>query len=125
MPNYLKMPKKAQVLALLELQMELPAHRSGNRRPSGDGQSLRSDAPVKGGQNVSRLRPSTTGRISRCSACRGFKCGQNVRRVRPKTGQNVPRLGATQAVRGDDLSNRDRGETRRRPEPAADLAGPG
>ena len=37
--------------------MELPTHRSGDRRPSGDGQSLRSDAPGKCGQNVPRLRP--------------------------------------------------------------------
>jgi hypothetical protein len=54
MPNYLKMPKKSQVLALLA-RLELPAHRSRNRRATGDGQSLRPDAPFKCGQNVPRL----------------------------------------------------------------------
>ena len=34
MPNYLKMPKKSQVFALLELGVELPPHRSRDRHPA-------------------------------------------------------------------------------------------
>ena len=54
MPNYLTMPKRSQVLALLELgwsYRRIEAE-TGVRR---DGQSLRPDAPVKCGQNVPRL----------------------------------------------------------------------
>jgi hypothetical protein len=64
MPNYLKMPKKSQVLALLELgwsYRRIEAE-TGVRRET----VSRYDAArqAKCGQNVPRLRPVTTGRIS-------------------------------------------------------------
>ena len=74
--------------------MELPPHRSRDRRAPRDGQSLRPDAPGKCGQNVPRLRRVPTTGFARSSAWRRIKCGQNVRRLGVKTGQNVPRLGA-------------------------------
>ena len=63
MPNYLKMPKKSQVLALLELgwsYRRIEAE-TGVRRETVS--RVRPDAPGKCGQNVPRLRPAPTRRI--------------------------------------------------------------
>src|SRR6266852_1307826 len=103
MTNYLKMPKKSHVLALLELS----PHRSGDRRPSRNGLRVRPDAPGKCGKNVPRLRPLATNRFRRSDGGGPFKCGQNVRRLERKTGQNVPRLWAARAIRRRRLSRRD------------------
>ena len=83
------MPKKSQVLALLELGWRLPPHRSRDRRAARDGQSLRPDAPVKCGQNVPRLRRATPPESPDLPPPR-FKCGQNVRRLGVKPGKTFP-----------------------------------
>jgi len=49
MTNYLKMPKKSQVFALLELA-GVTAYRSRDRRASRDGLAVRPDTPGKCGQ---------------------------------------------------------------------------
>ena len=63
MPNYLKMPKKSQVLALLALgwsYRRIEAE-TGVRRETVSRYDRMS--PGKCGQNVPRLRPGTTRRI--------------------------------------------------------------
>ena len=93
MPNYLKMPKKSQVLALLELgwsYRRIEAE-TGVRRETVSGYDA--GPPGKCGQNVPRLRSLATRRMpSMLRSVDRFKCGQNVRRLGVKPGQNVPRL---------------------------------
>ena len=90
MPNYLKMPKKSQVLALLELgwsYRRIEAE-TGARRET-----------VSGYDKVRRANAAKTFPGSDASpppesadSASGSKSGQNVRRLRGKPGQNVPRL---------------------------------
>ena len=99
MPNYLKMPKKSQVLALLELgwsYRRIEAE-TGVRR-----ETVSRGTTGCAGQMRPKRSPAPTGRHPTESADRAggrrFKCGQNVRRLGRKPGQNVPRLGAAAAV---------------------------
>src|SRR5207249_326804 len=105
-------------------RLELPPHPRRDWRTPGNGERVRQDTPGKCGQNVPRLGSVDPARFPRYPARRGSKSGQNVRQLRVKTGQNVPRLAPALAVRRGGLSDRHSRETRRRSEPAADLAGP-
>ena len=125
MPNYLKMPKKSQVLALLELgwsYRRIEAE-TGVRRETVSGYDAARQANAA--KTFPGSDPSPPADSADVRVDDGFKCGQNVRRLRVKPGQNVPRLDAAPAVRRGALSHGDHREARRRPEPAADLAGPG
>ena len=124
MSNYLKMPKKTQVLALLELgwsYRRIEAE-TGVRRETVSGyDAARQANPAKTFPGSDPSPPSDSLEVP---PDRGSKCGQNVRRLGGKPGQNVPRLGAAPAVRRGPLSHSDHREARRRFECAADLAGP-
>ena len=94
MPNYLKMPKKSQVLALLELgwsYRRIEAE-TGVRRETVSGYDAARQANAA--KTFPGSDPSPPPDSPDRSAGRRFKCGQNVRRLGRKTGQNVPRLGA-------------------------------
>ena len=119
MPNYLKMPKKSQVLALLELgwsYRRIEAETGVRRETVSRYDRMRRANAAK---TFPGSDPSPPTESRRPSGRRGFKCGQNVRRLGRKPGQNVPRLAAAPALHSRGLSHGDRRETRRRSEPAA------
>ena len=100
MPNYLKMPKKSQVLALLELgwsyrriEAETGVRRETvSRLRRGRARQMRpkrSPAPTRRHPPI----PSIVPRADGSNAAKTF-AGSDV-----KSGQNVPRLGAAPAVR--------------------------
>ena len=125
MPNYLKMPKKSQVLALLELgwsYRRIEAETGVRRETVSRYDRMRRANAAK---TFPGSDPSPPTESPDLPDGRGFKCGQNVRRLGRKPGQNVPRLDAAPAVHRRGVSHGDRRETRRRSEPAAHLAGPG
>ena len=125
MANYLKMPKKSQVLALLELgwsYRRIEAETGVRRETVSRYDQMRRANAAKTFPGSDRPPPAES---TVPPDVDGFKCGQNVRRLGRKSGQNVPRLDAAPAVQRGGLSHGDRRETRRRSEPAAHLAGPG
>ena len=99
MPNYLKMPKKSQVLALFELgwsYRRIEAE-TGVRRETVSGYDAARQANAA--KTFPGSDPSPPPDSLDVSLDDGSKCGQNVRRLGVKTGQNVPRLAAAPAVR--------------------------
>jgi hypothetical protein len=111
MPNYLKMPKKSQILALLELGWSYRRiqRETGVRRETvSEYDKTRQAKPAK---TFPGSDPSPPPRFPRHIERRGSKSGQNVRRLWVKTGQNVPRLAAALAIRRGGLSDRHSRET--------------
>src|SRR4051812_15302043 len=122
MPNYLKMPKKSQVLALLalgwsyrrieaetgvrrETVSRYDAARQGNAAKTfpGSDPSPPADPAADGGGDDSNAATTFAGSAS-------------------NPAKNVPRRDVAAAVRRRDVSHRDHREARCRTDPAADLA---
>ena len=124
MPNYLKMPKKAQILALLELgwsYRRIEAETGVRRETVGRYDRTRSGNAAKTCPGSDASPPADSADVAHPRR----QSGQNVHRLSRKCGQSVPRLARAPTVRREDLSHGDHGETRRRTEPATDLAEPG
>jgi hypothetical protein len=116
------MPKKSQVLALLELgwsYRRIEAETGVRRETVSRYDRMRRSNAAKTFPALTR-RPCRILQIFRLAAS---QMRPNVRRLGGKSGQNVPRLAAASAVRGGPLSRGDHREARCRPEPAADLPG--
>ena len=123
MPNYLKMPKKSQVLALLELgwsYRRIQGETGVRRETVSEYDKTRRANAAKTFPGSDPSTPPDSPDISRVEGPNPAKtfAGSG------QTGQNVPRLAPALAVRRGGLSDRHSRETRRRSEPAADLAGP-
>ena len=107
MPNYLKMPKKSQVLALLELgwsYRRIEAETGVRRETVSRYDRMRQANAAKTFPGSDRV---ATDGISRSSgAADGSNAAKTFAGSDAKPGQNVPRLGAAPAVRRRGLSRR-------------------
>ena len=126
MPNYLKMPKKSQVLALLELgwsYRRIEAETGVRRETVSRYDRLRRANAAK---TFPGSEPSPPTRIPRSSGRRAVQMRPKRSPARTSNPAKTfpgspprPRFAAARVSHGDHR------ETRRRPEPAAHLAGPG
>ena len=124
MPNYLKMPKKHK-FSPSRARLELPPHRSGDRRAPRNGQRgttgrARQMRPKRSPALIRRRRPIPP----RCRRVDGANAAKTFAGSEPNPAKTFPGSAPRRAVRRGASIARDHREARRRADPAADLAGP-
>ena len=126
MPNYLKMPKKSQVLALLELgwsYRRIEAE-TGVRRETVSGYDAARQANAA--KTFPGSDPSPPRRFrSMCPAADGSNAAKTFAGSGANPAKTFPGSTPRPRFAAARLSHGDHREARRRSEPAADLAGPG